>query len=136
MCLGGSHAIAPMIRVKRVYDPPSGDDGFRLLVDRLWPRGLSKEDAKVDLWLRDISPSSDLRKWYSHDPAKWHAFQKRYVRELSSKEELLDQVRRIEHEKGTVTLLFSSKERMCNNAVALQGVVRNRKWGTRASSRD
>lgn len=112
-----------MIRVKRVYDQASRDDGFRLLVDRLWPRGVSKDRAKVDLWLKEISPSNELRKWYSHDPQKWDAFRTRYADELGPRKDLLDRVRAIERARGTVTLLFSSKELRYNNAVALKMIL-------------
>lgn len=108
-----------MIRVKRVYEPPQKEDGFRILVDRLWPRGLSKSRGKIDLWLREIAPSDDLRKWFSHDPQKWVAFQKKFNEELKGKEDLVKQVRAIEKDKGVVTLLYSTKETRYNNAVAL-----------------
>jgi uncharacterized protein YeaO (DUF488 family) len=113
-----------MIRVKRVYDPPSKEDGFRVLVDRFWPRGLSKSKARVDLWLREISPSNELRKWYSHDPMKWSAFQERYSGELAKKSDLVERVRELETKEGTITLLFSSKEEKHNNAVALGVILR------------
>ena len=112
--------VVALIRVKRVYTAPSEEDGFRILVDRLWPRGLSKSGAKVDLWLKDISPSNELRRWYSHDPQKWAAFQERYARELAQKQALIERVRGLEAKEGTVTLLFSSKEEKYNNAVALR----------------
>ena len=115
-----------MIRVKRVYDAPDESDGFRVLVDRLWPRGLSKEKAKVDLWLREVSPSDGLRKWYSHDPRKWDLFRERYAGELSHREGLLERIGAIEQENGRVTLLFGSKEPRINNAVALQMMLESR----------
>lgn len=106
------------IRVKRVYDPPEPDDGLRVLVDRLWPRGLSKESAHIDLWLRDIAPSNELRKWYGHDPAKWDEFRRRYAQELAEHQ---DAVRELEARLSSpVTLLFSSKETKLNNAMALR----------------
>lgn len=106
------------IRVKRVYDPPEPDDGLRVLVDRLWPRGLSKESAHIDLWLRDIAPSNELRKWYGHDPAKWDEFRRRYAQELAEHQ---DAVRELEVRLSSpVTLLFSSKETKLNNAMALR----------------
>ena len=121
-----------MIRVKRIYDPPSGEDGYRILVDRLWPRGLSKEKAKVDLWMRDISPSTELRKWYSHDPGKWAAFQKRYAEELAEKRAVTERAKDLEAEQGTVTLLYSSKEEKYNNAVALKIMLSRGKSGSRS----
>jgi len=118
------------IRVKRVYEPAEPGDGLRVLVDRLWPRGLGKESARVDLWLRDIAPSNELRKWYGHDPAKWDEFRVRYAREL---EERQDAVRELEQRlDGTVTLLFSSKETELNNAVALREYLLARQRGGQA----
>ncbi|MEJ2324107.1 MAG: DUF488 family protein [Nitrospirota bacterium] len=110
--------------VKRVYDEPARSDGFRVLVDRLWPRGLSKEEAAVDLWLKDIAPSNELRKWYGHDPEKWPEFKRRYFGELKKKEELLEQ---ITSRKGGVTLLFGSKEEKLNNAAALKEYIEKKK---------
>jgi uncharacterized protein YeaO (DUF488 family) len=92
-------------------------------VDRLWARGVTREKARVDLWLRDISPSDELRKWYSHDPAKWEEFQRRYREELEPKRELLKRVKTLEAEKGTVTLLFSSRETERNNATSLMKIL-------------
>lgn len=106
-------------RVKRVYDAPSPDDGFRVLVDRLWPRGLSKSSAKVDLWLREVAPSDGLRRWYGHRPERWEGFKARYFAELDRKPELIGELLRLERERGTVTLLFAARDRHRNNAVAL-----------------
>ena len=111
-----------MLKVKRVYDPVAADDGKRILVDRLWPRGIKKEKAHIDEWLKEISPSNELRKWYSHDPAKWPEFKKRYRQEIAGKEELLKKIK-AEAKKQTVTLLFSSKELELNNAVALREML-------------
>ncbi len=111
-----------MIKVKRIYDPPSPDDGKRILIDRLWPRGMKKEEAHIDEWLKEISPSHGLRKWYSHDPAKWPEFKKRYRTEISDQTELLKRIKN-EGKKGTVTLLFSTKELELNNAVALKEIL-------------
>jgi uncharacterized protein YeaO (DUF488 family) len=113
-----------MIRIKRVYDAFSKEDGYRVLVDRLWPRGLAKEKAKVDLWLKEIAPSNELRKWYSHDPEKWEEFRNRYGKELATKQELLGKIMQSEKEKGIVTLLYSTRETEHNNAVALQGFLK------------
>lgn len=112
-----------MIRVKRVYDAPSKEDGYRILVDRLWPRGLSKERAKVDLWLKEIAPSNELRKWFCHDPSKWKEFKERYAAELKSKKELLRKIKQIEKEKGTVTLLYTTKDKEHNNAITLKSML-------------
>jgi len=109
-----------MIKIKRVYEPAHKDDGFRILVDRLWPRGLSKEKAKVDSWLKEISPSDKLRRWYLHDPKKWESFKTRYRTELRKEPDCLESIRRAEKEHGTITLLFGSKEARYNNAVALK----------------
>ena len=113
------------IWIKRAYESPTRDDGQRILVDRLWPRGLSKEKAKIDYWARGISPSTELRRWYGHDPEKWEAFKSRYFQELDANtegmEKLLEQVRR-----GTVTFVYSSTEPRINNAVALKEYVESR----------
>ncbi|HYB20366.1 MAG TPA: DUF488 domain-containing protein [Thermodesulfobacteriota bacterium] len=111
-----------MIKIKRIYDPPSPGDGQRILVDRLWPRGMKKEEAHIDEWLKEISPSNELRKWYSHDPAKWPEFKRRYRAEISRETDLLKRIKN-EGKKGTVTLLFSSKELELNNATALKEIV-------------
>lgn len=108
-----------MIQVKRVYDAPSPEDGFRILVDRLWPRGLTKEKARIDLWLKDIAPSNELRKWYGHDPEKWDEFRKRYSKELEDQSKAVQTVLALLRQ-GSVTLLFSSKELHINNAFALK----------------
>lgn len=106
------------MQVKRVYEPPSGDDGIRVLVDRLWPRGLSKPRAAVDLWLKDLAPSVRLRRWFNHDPSRWAEFKQRYAEELDAKKAavaaLLGATRR-----GRVTLLFGARDHEHNNAVAL-----------------
>lgn len=108
------------INVKRVYDGKDKDDGVRILVDRIWPRGLSKEDAAVDHWFREVAPSSDLRKWFSHDPDKWPEFRKRYREELKEEHpEDLEKLKSCVKENETVTLLFGSRETEHNNAVAL-----------------
>jgi len=112
-----------LFKIKRVYDEPSAEDGYRILIDRLWPRGMSKEKAKLDFWMKDIAPSDKLRQWYGHDPEKWEVFKKKYAKELSTKDELLNQIILIEKEKGTVTLVYSSKEKELNNAVALKAML-------------
>jgi uncharacterized protein YeaO (DUF488 family) len=112
--------VSLLIKVKRVYDLPEEDDCFRILVDRLWPRGLSKQKAKLDFWMKDVAPTNDLRHWYSHEPEKWQEFQKKYKEELKPKQDLLLEIKRLEKEKGTVTLVYSSKESNINNAVALK----------------
>lgn len=111
-----------MIKIKRIYDAPTEDDGTRILVDRLWPRGLNKEKAKIDLWLKEIAPSNELRKWYAHDPKKWVEFRKKYFKELNVRKELAHQIIQKTRE-GDVTLLYSSKEEKLNNAVALKQYI-------------
>lgn len=111
-----------MVKTKRAYDPPSRGDGKRVLVDRLWPRGIRKEAVKIDEWLKDIAPSNELRKWFSHDPAKWSEFRKRYIAELKEKRELVGKVR-AEAKKGTVTLLFAAKDAERNNAAVLKELI-------------
>ncbi len=119
-----------MIRIKRVYDKPSRDDGKRILIDRLWPRGLTKEDAKIDEWMKDVAPSTELRKWFGHDPGKWGEFKRRFFSELRGKQDLVDGIVSAA-QRGPVTLLFGSKEERYNNAVALKEYIEVR---TRTSS--
>jgi uncharacterized protein YeaO (DUF488 family) len=111
-----------MLKVKRVYEPPSREDGKRILIDRLWPRGLKKEEARVDEWLRDLAPSTELRKWYGHDPAKWTEFKKRYKKELDKQSDLLERIK-TEAGKGTVTLVFAAKDSERCNAAALKEML-------------
>ena len=113
-----------MIKTERIYNAPTGDD-FRILVDRLWPRGLRKDELKVDLWLKEIAPSADLRKWFSHDPEKWSVFKKKYKSELSRKEDIFNRIWEIEREKGTVTLVFGAKDEKMNDAVVLLSALMN-----------
>jgi uncharacterized protein YeaO (DUF488 family) len=113
-----------MIRVKRVYEEPAKEDGYRILVDRLWPRGLTKERARVDLWIKEIAPSDALRKWYGHEPEKWPEFEKRYRAELAKKKELLAEIERLEKEHGKVTLLFGRKDEKQNQAVVLASILK------------
>jgi len=112
-----------VIRIKRIYEPATEEDGFRILIDRLWPRGIKKEKAKIDMWLKEIAPSNELRKWFSHDPEKWKEFKKKYAKELAAKPELLKKMRQIEREKGTVTLLYSARDLEHNNAATLKAVL-------------
>lgn len=111
-----------MIKLKRVYDKPDEADGYRILVDRLWPRGLSKTGAKIDEWLKDIAPSDQLRKWYAHDAEKWLEFKRRYFVELSTKEELLRQL--IEKAStAPLTFVFAAGDVEHNNAIALKEYI-------------
>ncbi len=107
------------IRLKRAYDPPDAGDGTRVLVDRLWPRGVRKADAGIDLWMKEISPSDELRKWYHHDRELWDEFRARYRRELAVHPEDLDRLRDLAR-AGTVTLIYSAQDTAKNNAVALR----------------
>lgn len=107
------------IRIKRVYEQPDKHDGRRILVDRLWPRGLTKEKASVDLWLKDIAPSTALRKWFGHDPDKWEAFKERYLAELKNNSEPIRLLKQ-ELDKGDVTLVYGAKDKEHNEAVVIQ----------------
>ncbi|MEP6757024.1 MAG: DUF488 domain-containing protein [Chthonomonadales bacterium] len=111
-----------IIKIKRVYDRPEKDDGERVLVDRLWPRGLTKERAAVDLWLKDVAPSTELRKWFGHDPAKWDQFQIRYRKELTEKK---DDLKLLEEQskKHTVTLVYGSRDVEHNEAQVLKAIL-------------
>lgn len=114
-----------MIRVKRAYEAPAASDGTRFLVDHLWPRGLKKEALRVKAWLKEVAPSTALRQWFGHEPAKWKEFQRRYAAELNQKPEawhpLLEAAR-----KGDITLVFSARDTAHNNAVALQSYLEPR----------
>ena len=111
-----------MICIKRVYEEPSEDDGLRVLVDRLWPRGISKEEAMIDRWEKDLAPTTELRRWFGHDPAKWEEFLECYRAELEGKGEALARIQR-EANDGTVTLLYAAKDEEHNNAVALKRYI-------------
>jgi uncharacterized protein YeaO (DUF488 family) len=116
-----------MIRVKRVYEEPKKEDGFRILVDRLWPRGFTKERAQADLWMKEIAPSDALRKWFGHEPEKWNEFAKRYRAELSKKKDLLTEVKLLEQEHGTVTLLYGRNDEKQNQALLIAEALGKRK---------
>jgi len=117
-----------MMRIKRVYDAPDGGDGIRVLVDRLWPRGLRKEKVKVDLWLKEVAPSDALRKWYAHDPKKWLKFKEKYFNELIPNEKLIHLIIK-KAKEGDITLLYGSRETKFNNAVALKEYVEKKGRG-------
>lgn len=112
-----------MIGLKRIYEKAQPSDGYRVLVDRLWPRGISKEKAGFDLWLKEIAPSNELRKWFGHDPLKWEEFQKQYYSELKAKSELVEELNNTIKEKGSVTLLYSAFDEQHNNAVVLKNFL-------------
>ncbi len=107
------------IKLKRVYEKPDEKDGFRILVDRLWPRGLTKEKAAVDLWLKNIAPTTELRKWFNHDPEKWKEFEKKYLKELQKNEETVSELR-AHLKKSVVTLLYGAKDEVHNEALVLK----------------
>lgn len=107
------------VRVKRIYEAPDPSDGARVFVDRLWARGLTKEKAALDLWLKDAGPSTELRKWFAHDPARWEEFQKRYRAELERNEEVIARLRE-EMRKGPVTLLYGARDQEHNEALVLR----------------
>ena len=115
-----------MIRNKRIYESAEKDDGWRVLVDRLWPRGIKKEKAHVDLWMKEIAPSEALRKWFGHKPERWAEFQKRYKQELRKKRELLSELRRAEKEHETLTILFGAKDEKHNQAVVLLNLLKKK----------
>jgi uncharacterized protein YeaO (DUF488 family) len=110
------------IKIKRVFDKPNDSDGYRILVDRLWPRGISKEKGKVDYWAKELSPSTELRKWYNHDPQKWLEFKSRYIAQIDGKTEFLKELQEY-IKKGTVTFIYSSKEQKLNNATVLKEYI-------------
>ena len=107
------------IRIKRAYEQPTSDDGARVLVDRLWPRGLTKEKAQIDLWLKEIGPTTELRKWFGHDPGKWERFRGRYETEIKHNGELLEILKRKANE-GTLTLIYAARDAKHNEALVLK----------------
>jgi len=111
--------VAYNIHLKRVYEKVARQDGRRILVERLWPRGLKKEDANIDDWIKEIAPSAELRKWFSHDPTKWSQFKKKYWRELDKNQDAVDQISAF-CKTGPVTFLFAARDTENNNAVALK----------------
>lgn len=112
--------VNTMIKLRRIYDPEEPDEGYRVLVDRLWPRGISRADASWNEWMKEIAPGNELRKWYNHDPSRWESFREKYKQELSSRHDLLLRLLQLERDHGTLTLLYSSREQSLNNAVALR----------------
>jgi len=115
---------AGSIRLKRVYDSPAAEDGFRVLVERLWPRGITKAEAHLDLWMREIAPSSDLRKWFAHDPAKWEEFSVRYEKELEKNRELVNMLEQ-KSRQTTVTLVYAAHDVRHNSALVLKRFIEN-----------
>lgn len=115
-----------MLRLKRVHDRPEAADGIRVLVDGLWPRGIGKGEAAVDVWLREIAPSKELRRWFAHDPDRFEEFCRRYAEELDARPEVVERLKELIR-RGDVTLLFAARDREHNNAVALLRYLRERR---------
>ncbi len=115
----------PDVRLKRAYAPPAREDGVRILVDRLWPRGVRKEELALDGWLKDVAPSTELRRWFGHDPRRWNEFRRRYEAELSDKEEILHELR-AKAQKGTLTLVYAARDETHNEAVILRDILLRR----------
>jgi uncharacterized protein YeaO (DUF488 family) len=120
---GGQKAVAvPRVRIKRIYDAPDPADGFRVLVDRLWPRGINKEQALLDAWARELAPSAALRKWFQHDPGRWLEFRARYREELRDQAMQLDALRQCARQQP-VTLLYAARDKQINHAAVLRDVI-------------
>ena len=117
-----------IVRIKRIYEPAAGGDGFRVLVDRLWPRGVKREDAHVDLWAKTVAPTTDLRKWFGHDPARFDAFRSRCLAELDDNVEVLQDVIQRAGE-ADITLLYAARDPVFNHAVVLLGVLAELRQG-------
>ena len=111
------------IRLKRAYEPAAAEDGYRVLVERLWPRGLSKERARVDRWVKEAGASTELRRWFGHDPARWEEFRRRYADEVRARPDVLEELRDVLREHRTVTFLFAARDEEHNNAVALKELL-------------
>ena len=127
----GSKIVAENIKLKRAYDDAGSDDGTRILVDRLWPRGVRKVDAAIDLWAKDVAPSAGLRKWFGHDPARWPEFRRRYSEEMRQHPERLDELRALAR-RGPITLVFAARDAAHNDAVVLRDFLLGR--GTSGAS--
>jgi uncharacterized protein YeaO (DUF488 family) len=117
-----SRIKAANVKLKRAYDPPEAADGARILVDRLWPRGVKKTDAAIEQWAKDLAPSAALRKWFGHDPGRWEEFCERYAAEVSQHPDQLKQLRELARERP-ITLIYSAHDELHNNAVALRGLI-------------
>ena len=117
--------VAENIRLRRAYDSASSSDGARILIDRLWPRGVRKADAAIDVWAKDIAPSTALRRWFGHDPARWHEFRRRYSEEIHRRRNRLDELRTLA-QKGRITLVFAARDEAHNDAVVLREILLGR----------
>ena len=115
-----------MIKLKRAYEKPARDDGERILVERLWPRGMTKLEAKIDLWLKDIAPSTELRRWFGHDPEKWQEFRRLYQKELEGKDDLIKLLKR-KAKTGTITLIYAARDEEHNGALVLKAFLQGRR---------
>lgn len=120
--MGGTRIPAGNVRLKRAYEPPGPDDGYRILVDRLWPRGVAKADAALDQWMKDIAPSTALRQWFAHDPVRWNEFRERYAAEVLAQGDLLRELRD-RARRGRVTLVYSAHDEAHNDAVVLRAIL-------------
>jgi uncharacterized protein YeaO (DUF488 family) len=114
------------VRIKRAYEPATTSDGYRVLVDRLWPRGLARRDARLDEWMRELAPSTDLRRWFAHDPTRFDEFRRRYIEELGAQEGKLRELRKRARQE-TVTLVYAARDTEHNDAVVLAEVLRRRR---------
>ena len=114
------------ISIKRIYEMPESTDGTRILVDRLWPRGITKAEAKIDLWLKEAAPSTELRKWFGHDPARWHEFRERYFKELEANQDAVRALESAIQGRETATFVYGAKDREHNNALALLEYLQGR----------
>jgi uncharacterized protein YeaO (DUF488 family) len=121
---GGSEEARRGVRAKRIYEDPSPDDGYRVLIDHIWPRGVSRERAKLDAWAKELAPSAELRKWFDHRPERFARFRTRYRRELASHQDLLDDLRR-RARRGPVTILYAARDQEHNNAVVVAELLRS-----------
>jgi uncharacterized protein YeaO (DUF488 family) len=121
----GKRLVAANVRLKRAYNPPGAADGSRILIDRLWPRGVTKANAAIDLWAKDIAPSTTLRKWFGHDPARWQEFRRRYSEEIHRHRDRLDQLRTLAR-KGRITLVYAAHDEIHNDAVVLRDILLGR----------
>ena len=117
---------ADHIKLKRAYEPPAPDDGTRILIDRLWPRGVKKAEAAIDEWMKDIAPSTELRKWFGHDPARWQEFRRRYQSEIRQHPNEFDRLRTLA-QQGRITLVFSANDEAHNDAVVLKDLLLGRR---------
>jgi uncharacterized protein YeaO (DUF488 family) len=121
----GNRIAAANVKLKRAYEPPAASDGTRILVDRLWPRGVNKADAAIDQWDKSIAPSTMLRNWFKHDPARWQEFRQRYAKEVQKHREQLDELR-ARAESGRVTLVFAAHDKVHNHAIVLRDILLGR----------